>query len=79
MPMIAIRVVLWSLMTAALFALVGNYGHRLIFSRLEARGEFAFYFFGVAGAFIGAIAAAAQSVVDELRKNKAESSGSKQS
>jgi hypothetical protein len=58
-------------MAAALFALLGVWGHRLVFSRLlEPRGEFAFYFFGVAGAFMGGIAAAAQSIVDQLRKNQ---------
>ena len=56
-------------MGAALFALLGVWGHRLTFSRLEAHGEVACVF-GVAGAFIGGIAAAAQSIIDQLRKNQ---------
>jgi hypothetical protein len=67
---IAVRVLLWSVIGAALFALLGVWGHRLTFSRLEAHGEVAFYVLGVAGAFIGGIAAAAQSIVDQFRKNQ---------
>ena len=68
--MVAIRTIFWSTVISMLFALAGWCGYCAVFRRVEYRSEAALYLFGLAGAFVGAIAAAGQCIVDQLRQNQ---------
>jgi hypothetical protein len=68
------RVVLFSLATAALFIVVGSWSMRALYKDFEEPTRvFTFYFSGLAGATAGAIAAAAQCIVEQLRAKRLDS------
>jgi hypothetical protein len=68
--MAAIRVFLYSIVGAGVFAILGSWGHASFFGRLHYQSETPFFVFGVIGALIGAIAAAVQSVVEQLQTSR---------
>jgi len=68
--MIGIRVLLWSVIGAGTLALLGSWSYGLYFSRLNRSTEIAFCVFGAVGAIVGAIAATAQSISEQLQKHK---------
>ena len=68
--MVAIRIILCSMLVAALFATLGTWCQVFVFGRLETRIDHFFYFYCATGAVVGAIAGVGQSIADYMPKRR---------